>query len=142
MAQAQRQSKDIPSGRIRRRPGHGVTLLETLVAFAILAMVVTASLSVFASSATRQTGRLQALHAAEFALSLAEEYRRAAPAMSAQGQAPNGWSWRISEAQVAPDGPTALSPLMDLIALDITIYHASRAADLHRFSTIVARRRP
>ena len=131
----------IPQRKPPRQGQQGFSLFETLVAFAILAMVLTVSLSVFANSASRQSGRLHALHAAEFALSVSEEYRLTAPAMAEQGQAANGWAWRMAQTPVAPDGRTELTPLMDLIELEITVFHVNRSADVHRFTTIVARRR-
>ena len=112
------------------------------MAFGLVALVLGFALPIVSGAATQQARRLHDLNATEFALSMAELYRATYPQMQAEGQDPSGWVWRMNERSVAPDGPTVLDAQMQLVEVQITVWHISRAATQTQFSTLVARARP
>lgn len=116
-------------------------LLESLVAFGLVALVLGFALPIISGAAAQQARRLQDLNAAEFAVSLAEEYRATYPQLGAEGLDPAGWAWRITERSVSPDGQTSLDPVMRLVAVEITVWHLDRSAEPATFSTLIARPR-
>lgn len=111
------------------------------MALGLVALVLGFALPVLSGAATQQARRLQDLTAAEFAASLAEEYRATFPQMQAAGTDASGWQWRITERPVAPDGPTALDDAMRLVAVQITVWPADRPSEARQFETVIARPR-
>lgn len=128
--------------RSDRRPDGGFTLLEALVAFGLLTLVLATALPALSGAAARQAMRLNRLYAAEFAVSVLEEYRATYPVMAPKGSDSSGWAWEIDEAKVAPDGITSLAPAMQLFELRLEVWHHERPSERQRFGTIVARPAP
>ena len=115
-------------------------MLEALVSLALLAGVLGFVLPLLADVTLRQGARLDALKAAEFAVSTVEEYRVRYPLMPSSGQDASGWNWEIGETAVAPDGPTTLDPVMQLVELQVSVWHETQE-ERFTFDTIVARAR-
>lgn len=119
----------------------GITLLEAVVAFALLTVVMVMAFPVLTRGSIGSTLRLDRLYASEFALSLIEEYRVRGDALPSSGTDNSGWSWRISEAIVRPDGPTSLDGLMVLVEVEMSVWHPDRPEGAQSFHTLVARLR-
>jgi hypothetical protein len=115
-------------------------MLEALVSLALLVGLLGFVLPLLADASLRQGARLDALKAAEFAVSTVEEFRVRYPFMPPSGQDPSGWNWEIAETPVSPDGPTSLDPVMQLAELQVSVWHDTRE-ERFTFDTIVARPR-
>ena len=122
-----------------RTANSGFTLLEALIALALLVLVLSTAIPAVTGAAARQAGRLNALHATEFAASVFEEYRVTFPQMETVGEDESGWNWQIAETPVAPDGRTSLDSAMQLIEMRLTVWHRDRTANKYDFTSLVAR---
>ncbi|WP_028031206.1 type II secretion system protein [Gemmobacter nectariphilus] len=119
----------------------GITLIEALVAFALLTLVMTMAFPVLTRGSVGSAKRLDRLHASEFAMSLMEEYRVRGEAVPLSGTDISGWSWTISETVVHPDGPTSLDGLMVLVEVKLAVWHPERPESQQIFHTLAARSR-
>jgi prepilin-type N-terminal cleavage/methylation domain-containing protein len=90
----------------RRRRDAGFTLLETLVAVAVLAMVLGGVMGTLGWSMRTQTLRLERAWLAELNRSVLEAYLRQPDPAARTGSAPGDWRWRISDAPVTQDNGT------------------------------------
>jgi hypothetical protein len=125
----------------KRNPSGGFVLLDALVAFALVALVLTAVYLVLPATASRQIERLNRLHRTEFAVSILEEHRVTFPVMASQGRDPSGWTWSIVEREVEPDPLGAMAPLISYHEVTVTVWHEGRPDDRQSHTTVVARRR-
>ncbi len=115
-------------------------MLEALVALALLVGMLGFVLPLLVETTLQQGARLDAVKAAEFAVSTVEEFRVRYPVMPPSGQDPSGWNWEIAETPVSPDGPTSLDPVIQLMGLEVSVWHDDRE-ERFTFETIVARPR-
>jgi prepilin-type N-terminal cleavage/methylation domain-containing protein len=90
----------------RRRRDAGFTLLETLVAVAVLAMVLGGVMGTLGWSMRTQTLRLERAWLAELNRSVLEAYLRQPDPAARTGSAPPDWRWRISDVPVTQDNGT------------------------------------
>lgn len=91
----------------RRRGTAGFTLLETLVAVAVLAMVLGGVMVTLAWSMRTQTLRLERAWLAELNRSILDAYLRQPDPAARTGSAPPDWRWRISDVPVTQDDGTS-----------------------------------
>lgn len=127
-----------------RRPrlgNRGFSLLETLVAFALVAVVLAAIVPILPVQSTRVHQRLYRLHATEFAYSVLEEYRVTYPQMQAQGRS-GPWHWQVTEANFNPVEPDALDGLVQYVELTVTVWVDDERDSAISLTTMVARPAP
>lgn len=125
----------------RRNPTSGFVLLDALMAFALVALVLSAIYLALPANTIRQTERLSRLYATEFAVSVLEEYRATFPVMASEGLDPTGWAWAIAEREVEPDPPGSLSAQIKYYEVTVTVWQEDRPDARQSLTTIVARRR-
>jgi hypothetical protein len=125
----------------RRNPTSGFVLLDALIAFALVALVLTAIYLALPTTSIRQADRLHRLHGTEFAVSLLEEYRVTFPLMPTEGRDPSGWSWAVTEREVSPDPPGSMDALLSYHEVTVTVWHETWPERRQTMTTLVARRR-
>lgn len=81
----------------RRNPRQGFTLLESLLAFVLLAMVIGGAYLAIAQTAARQARLGEDLDMARLARALLTEYTVTHPAMQKTGELPPRYRWTITE---------------------------------------------
>lgn len=125
----------------RRNPDSGFVLLDALIAFALVAIVLSAIYLALPATATRQTERLHRFYATEFALSVLEDHRATFPAMASEGRDQTGWIWALTERVVEPDPPGSLAAQISYHEVTVTVWHEDRPDTRQTLTTLVARRR-
>ena len=100
----------LPFRSPRRHQQRGFTLLETLLAFAIVGLVLGGSYSLSIRSATKLNTTKERYLATEFARSLLDEFIYTTAPPAGTGRYKNVWDWEISSAQVPGLRTTALDP--------------------------------
>jgi prepilin-type N-terminal cleavage/methylation domain-containing protein len=123
------------AGRAFRR---GFTLLETLIAFSIVALIVGGLAGLFAWATAQQDSRLRRLLLAEFAVSVLEEHVATYPLMPISDTAPGGWSWAIAEEKVVPDQVTALQTQITYLQLTARVWQDAKPDLTMTASTLLA----
>jgi prepilin-type N-terminal cleavage/methylation domain-containing protein len=97
----------LPSDTARNRR-HGVSLIEAMVAMAILALVLGAALSGTGWTVGQVAARTDSAWLSELARSVADEYAITRDQTLRQGQADPDWRWRIDE-RSQDDGLTEIT---------------------------------
>ena len=97
----------LPSDMARNRR-HGVSLIEAMVAMAILALVLGAALSGTGWTVGQVAARTDSAWLSELARSVADEYAITRDQTLRQGQADPDWRWRIDE-RSQDDGLTEIT---------------------------------
>ena len=99
----------MPCDRPARARDAGFTLLETLIALALLALMLGGTMTTLGWSARTQTLRLERAWLMELNRSVLETYLRD-PAAVRDGAAPPDWRWRIDDGPApGADGARGLS---------------------------------
>ena len=129
------------AARRRRLGNHGFSLLETLVTFALVAVVLAAIIPILPGQSTRTAQRLHRLLATEFAYSILEEYRVTYPQMLAKGRS-GQWHWQVAEASFKPAEPGALDGLVQYIELTATVWVDDERDSAISLTTMAARPAP
>lgn len=118
----------------------GFTLLEVLLAFAILNF----SLVTLFTIATRTTSAAAQARAelenAQFARSVLEEYVTTYPLLTTEGEYAGRWSWEISETQQPPIEENAQNEVFRLIRVTVMVRPPNSSGPDYELSTVVARR--
>lgn len=123
-----------------RNHRHGFTLLETMIAFALLAAFSALVLRTLSSATGTSSGREGDYWLAEFARSKAEEFAVLPYPDPMEGVEDQAWRWRVVAKRVFPDGPSRFDADIALIALSIEVSPLDRPDGSQSFTTIVARR--
>jgi type II secretory pathway pseudopilin PulG len=131
--------RGVGHGPVRGRT-HGFTLLETLIAFSVMALIVGGLTGLFAWATTQQNQRFQRLLLSEFAASVLEEYAMSYPAMADTGSADGGWSWAVVEEPVTPDEGTVLGQQITYLRLTARVWRAAEPKTTVTSSTLLALR--
>lgn len=97
----------LPSDMARNRR-HGISLIEAMVAMAILALVLGAALSGTGWTVGQVAARTDSAWLSELARSVADEYAITRDQTLRQGQADPDWRWRIDE-RSQDDGLTEIT---------------------------------
>jgi prepilin-type N-terminal cleavage/methylation domain-containing protein len=97
----------LPSDMARNRR-HGVSLIEAMVAMAILALVLGAALSGTGWTVGQVAARTDRAWLSELARSVADEYAITRDPSLLQGEASPDWRWRIDE-RTQDDGLTEIT---------------------------------
>jgi type II secretory pathway pseudopilin PulG len=112
-------TKKLQQGRVSKR---GFTLLETLIAFGVMALIVGGLAGLFAWATTQQNLRLNRLLLAESATSVLEEYAASYPVMAKSGTEAGGWSWAVVEETTVPDQVVALRDQITYLRLTARVW--------------------
>lgn len=92
-----------------RDPNSGFTLLESLIAFAILAMVIGAGYAILSQSLGRQARLAQDLELSRFARTILIEYAVTYPKLPGRGVFDERLSWEITEEQQSFTAPERMA---------------------------------
>ncbi|MEX0301155.1 MAG: prepilin-type N-terminal cleavage/methylation domain-containing protein [Leisingera sp.] len=98
----------MPFNSVLRHRERGFTLLETVLAFAVLGMVLSGLYTVSARSTRQLADARNTFLAGEFAQSMLEQYILTTPPPPSSGTYKRTWDWQISEQQVSGLQPTSL----------------------------------
>lgn len=105
---------------LRSRQGDaGFTMLEAIIAVAVLAVLGVSILSSFTRTATQPRLVQLRYDVARFADSQLEEYIHSHPAMSMSGTYGDRWSWEIRETPEDHLQPNRYEDLIDLVRVTI-----------------------
>jgi prepilin-type N-terminal cleavage/methylation domain-containing protein len=123
-----------------RNPRSGFTLLEALIALALVALVAGIALQHNGWAGSQQKDRLERLYMLEFARSVLEEYKATYPQMLPEGQVPGSWHWQVTETLT----PTIDPPLLGIVYVDLkaTVWLAETPSRQAVLTTRIARRIP
>lgn len=116
----------------------GFVLWDGLIAFAIVAIIVSAIVVSLPKNSKMIADRLLRYEGTEFAFSKIEEYRVTFPNMQTEGTESSGWSWSVSEKTI---GDTEPPSAIELVEITVTAWHTSRRDLSAILTAIVARRR-
>ena len=129
----------LPSKDVRRRTS-GFTLLETLIAFAIGALVVGTGFVVIGQALTRQAQMESRLELSQFARATLTEYVVTYPEMPRKGTYGGAWSWDINEAPLASPSLDEIGLPIRYVDVTVTVQRIGEPLELS-LSSAVARRR-
>lgn len=125
-------------GKAARSSQRGFALMETLIAFALVAMAAGTLAGLFAWNASTQKLRADRLLLAEFARSTLEEYSATYPLMAPEGEAPGGWHWAIAAEPVVPDQVERLQGQITYFALTVKVWNGAAPALQIEAETLLA----
>lgn len=115
-------------------------MIEAMVAFAIMAIIIGATMITLGNATRLQAERLQSLELAEVSRSILEEYTVSYPNLPRSGEANGTWSWRISERAIVPDPPGVLAAVMEYVEIGLQVWRTDRPERILETSTLMARR--
>ena len=132
----------LPFERSRRSKNQGVTLLETLLAFAALSTVLIGLYgTIIRINSAEQAARAQ-LETTEFARSVLEEYVITYPSLPKTGDYGRRWSWVITEAPYSGPAENPLPGIFDLIEITAKVEnHTGNAPPVILRTSVVRRAR-
>lgn len=128
------------SDLVRRSAKSGVLLIEALIGVALLASVIVAGLATLSYATRTEAERRGRIWLAEFARSKAEEYTTTYPLVPSAGTEAGGWSWRIAEARVRPDGESPFERDIALFEIQIDVWNDAAPTTVYSGTTLMARR--
>ena len=105
----------------RAKPDAGFSILEAMIAAAILSAIAIVVLPSFSATAARQAQAIERYHAMEAARSLLEEYIATFPNVPETGTYAERWEWQIVDEPEAPKIPTTLTKKYDLRRVTISV---------------------
>jgi type II secretory pathway pseudopilin PulG len=125
------------SEKKRRHSRAGLSMIESLLAFAIIIMVVFTGISLLGNASADKRRRLERVYAAEIASSLIEE-RIGAGSIPTSPIGRSSWTWRLNVSQEM-SVPSTISPrsyTLDRLTVQMT---APSGAENGTFSTLLIR---
>lgn len=126
----------------RRRPDGGFALLDTMIAFAIVSLVIVAGYTA-ASSALSQGTRVAERYAlSEFAAAVLVQYVVTYPDTPADGTYRNRFAWRIVERPFVPAGLAQSGLDIHYRAVEVTVWERFAPERTLQRETITSRRGP
>ena len=137
------KSTKLPSEHLQRNPSAGISLLESLLAFAILSIVLASGYTAMSQLAGKESELRHRFLATEFARAALVEYLTPGTGFAQQGTYRDTWTWEISETPA--DGLFSTSLDSQFAFFKVTARVSSQVrprlhpVELHR---TVARRRP
>lgn len=119
----------------------GFTLLESVLAFAALAIVLTSLYTLTAGAFQRQIEAEADFESAAMARAVLEEYVATYPAMPKVGTYADRWDWQISETPADGLRPTRMDKYFAFIRITAEVRRTGAEGETpYSLSTIVARR--
>lgn len=125
----------------RRRAASGFTLLEVLLAFAMLTTVTGATLQVTSATLRDNAIRLERAWLAELARSVAEEHLVTRPAAGLQGSllgSVSDWHWRIEERPARAEPGLPPEALGRIVEVTVSAWKASAPERMVTLESLVA----
>ncbi len=132
----------MPSDRPSRSRTGGFTLLEVMLAFAMLGMVLAATYSLSVRSMRQQIEARQDYELTAMARALLDEYVLTYPAMPTSGTYKDTWDWRITEAPQDVLEPTDYDYYFEFVRITALVKKKMSDSAPIELSTAVARRAP
>jgi len=130
------------SNPLPRSRSAGFTLLEAMLAFAMLGMVLTATYSLSIRSMRQQIEARQDYELTAMARALLDEYVLTYPVMPTSGTYKDVWDWRIIEAPQDVLEPTDYDYYFEFVRITALVRKKTFDSAPIELSTVVARRAP
>ncbi|WP_282092530.1 PulJ/GspJ family protein [Epibacterium ulvae] len=132
----------MPSKKPLRSSNAGLTLLEVMLAFAIMGMVLATSYSLSIRLMSQQISTQEEYELSVVARAVLEEYILTYPKMPMFGSYENTWDWRIEEKPQEVLEPTDYDYYFEFIHITAQIRKRNSNTRNLGLSTVVARRAP
>ena len=126
----------------RRTPTRGFTLLESMLAFAVLGMVLAATYSLSVRSMVQQTKARQGYELTTMARAILDEYVLTYPKMSTSGTYKNTWEWHITEELQEVLEPTKYDHYFRFVKITAWVQKKITGEVTYELFTVIARRAP
>lgn len=124
----------------RRKKRRGFTLLEVVVALALLGMVLGSAYTISVNGFRQQDSALRDLERAVVARALLDEYSVTWPQMSTEGVYRGRWVWAITESSRPGLQPTELDRYFDFREVAVTVHRVGSENAGTTLTTVLARR--
>lgn len=121
---------------VNRRKDGGFTLLETIIAFAILSLVIVASYATINQILDREKKALASLEASEMASSILEEYIVTKDTALFENTYRNTWSWNLSEHRVPPIIATRFDNRFNYTEIKLELWKLSTPKVKYNYQTV------
>lgn len=131
---------NLPSSKPKRSHRAGFTILEAMLAFAVLGIVLASVYTISIRSFRHQTDALSDYELSAMARAVLDEYVVTYPAMESSGTYEDRWSWIISEEPQPPLKPTSLDQHFSFVKITASVWVVETDNRPHELSTVVARR--
>ena len=132
----------LPSDRSQRSRTAGFTLLEAMLAFAMLGMVLAATYNLSVRAMRHQIEAGEDYELTAMARALLDEYVLTYPAMPTSGTYKDVWEWWIAEAQQPVLDATEYDHYFEFVRITALVKKKSSTSAPLELSTVVARRAP
>ena len=126
--------------RICRAPAHGFTLLEAILAFAVLGMVLAATYSLSVQYMRQQIEAQQDYELTTMARALLDEYTLTYPMMPTSGTYKNAWEWQITEASQEGLASTNFDHHFRFVRITARVKKKETDGTPYELFTVIARR--
>lgn len=124
-----------------RNPKHGFSLLETMLATAILSLVLGATYTLVGRTLNAQAVASQTYQMTSLARAILDEYTVTYPDLDRVGTYRNHWKWQIEEQKHAPLAATEFDRFFEFVEISVSIVPLnSRSQTPVELSTVIARR--
>lgn len=130
------------SDRLSRSHSAGFTLLEAMLAFAMLGMVLAATYSLSVRSMRQQIEVRQDYELTAMARAILDEYVLTYPTMPTSGTYKDVWDWQITEAPQDVLEPTDYDYYFEFVRITALVEKKRSDSAPIELSTVVARRAP
>ncbi|MEP4035214.1 prepilin-type N-terminal cleavage/methylation domain-containing protein [Pseudophaeobacter sp.] len=132
----------MPSDPKPSAPTAGMSLLEVMVAFALLSLVLVVVLNASSTLKLLQAKSIQKYEATAFARATLDEYIATYPSMHKTGSYKDSWEWTISESLHVQERLAVPTRHFDLIEIEVSIRKfGNLGAREGTISTVIARRK-
>lgn len=131
---------NLRSKRDKRRRNLGFSLLETMIAFAVLSMVLVAVFNVSSRLLGQQSDAKIDYENAAMAKFLLDEYVVTFPDFPASGTYKGKWHWRILETEEQVQQKTEFDHYFDFVRVTTEVTNNIDNKEPYRLFTVIARR--
>ena len=128
------------ASRLRRNHKSGFTLLETVVAFGLVALVLGASYGVIARSLSSQREAIARYQDVLMARSILDEYLLA-DLKEVSGTYKNTWEWHITETDIQRSAKTPYDQAFAFVDIQIVVRRIANGAEVQLSRALAKRAR-